>query len=273
MNCDEARDRLKDAGRRHDASLEAHIRECLECALFTADAELGAASESMRVVPGTVERLLDGIELRLQRESGPTAWLQSRRTGTRLVLGAVVTLGIPLLVALLVPRGDLSVYPIVRLITIATLLVLLSVVALSVKLRPLHRPPLPTGVATALLIGAVIVVAVDVALPPAHALQPASLEGTGIDFLRRAAGCLCAGLLIGLPVLIGVGFLDRGARGSTANDLLAPLLAAVAGYLALDLHCPLVSRAHLLVGHASLLLVFPVVFVALFGRHSRRARQ
>jgi hypothetical protein len=273
MNCRDVRARLQDARMRHDASIEAHLRNCVECALLAADADLTGLAGSARVTPADIEALLGDTQSRLRRERGPAAWLRSRRTRTRLLLGAAAALGVPLLFALAAPRPDLTVYPMVRLLTIATLLVLLSGVALSLKLRPLHRPALPTGMVTAVLIGAVLVVAIDIALPPAHALSPASLQGTGADFARRAAGCFFAGLLIGLPALLAAGLLDRGEHPhSAASDLLTPLLAAVAGYLALDLHCPLVGRAHLLAGHASLLLALPLLFIVWRSIQVRRTR-
>jgi hypothetical protein len=272
MDCSDVRERLRDVQGRRDARVEAHLQACIDCALLAADAALAGQAESP-TASADIEAILDRTEARLQRERGCIAWLRNRRTSTRLLLGALAALGVPLAFALAAPRTDLSVYPLPRLVTIAACLILFSAGALSVKLRPLHRPALPSGLAAALLVAAIVVIGTDIALPPAHAVPAASLAETGADFARRAAGCLSVGFLIGLPALLAAGWLDRTRHARGATGWLSPLLAAVAGYLALDLHCPLVARAHLLVGHAGLLLVFPVLVIVLrrFRRVSRLA--
>ena len=104
-------------------------------------------------------------------------------------------------------------------------------------------------------------------LAPAHTVHAASLEGQGADFWPRALACLGFGLAIAVPVLVTAWLLERFPGARPMLWVLASGLGGLAGNLALHVHCPITSMAHLLAGHASV----GVVLLALLLVAVRRA--
>ena len=80
--------------------------------------------------------------------------------------------------------------------------------------------------------------------------HPESFEGRGADFWPRASACLLFGTLTSLPLLAALVLADRRERRPAGSLAFAAAAAGLAGNLTLLLHCPLVARGHLLVGHA-----------------------
>lgn len=204
--------------------------------------------------PTDIDDLFDGLAKQLEGERGPRAWLRSRSTFARLALLAALALIVPLWALLLAPRVDLPIYPRLRLAVELIVLASPAVCAWLSCLRPLYRPPLPRWVGPALMafaLGAAITV---VALPPAHADHPASLLGVGEDLIPRAVACFALGAAWGIPIML-LGIL-AGRTSRPAPTLFA--LAALAGMIGLQLHCPLVSPAHLFAGHATVTIAYLV---------------
>jgi hypothetical protein len=147
-------------------------------------------------------------------------------------------------------RADLAVYPselFLLAMAAAGAVIGLGVV---VELWPLHRRPLRpllgrASVALALLVPFVL------AMGPVHTAHPASLEGTGADFIPRAGACFLYGSVFGAPFVALLWALDRSAQARPATALLAALLAGVAANLALLVHCAITAPAHLALGHAT----------------------
>jgi hypothetical protein len=267
MECSEVRKRLAAGEEAAVAELDAHLAECQECSLVALEQTGAALGEgALKADAGQLDALLARVGNRLADERGTAAWLRSRPTWQRWGFGALVAICGPLLFAAARPRADWAVYPIERLLTGAVLLVGLVTMCLWVKLRPLHRPRLSTRTPVLLAIASLTVMFVDVALPAAHSLHPASLVGTGADFLPQALSCLFAGLLMGVPALVLTAMLDRSNDGWRDASILGAVIAAQVGYLYLHLHCPIVAPVHLLAGHMTVLLVFLAAYPALCAR-------
>lgn len=212
---------------------------------------------------GMFREVRDRID-RSRRE--PTWWLRSRPTVVRRAI-AVLAFAVLATVGLLaMPRPDMGVYPMERMVASLVALGVLLVWCIHRALRPLHEPA-PRRGRTWLLIGVALATALVVTvLPPAHHAHPASLGGTGDELVSRAAPCFCFGLLVGLPVYVLVWLLDRG---SALSALLAAAAAGLTGNFVLQVHCPLVAPAHTTLAHFGAAVAF-VVGIALFGPIERR---
>lgn len=252
-----------------DSALEpdeaAHLAGCADCAR----AELEAAVALPDAVDTAAVR--GRLQAELAREAGVLGWWRSRPTALRRLVVLVVLLGTALGLGLLRPRADLGVFPVPRMmllvVTYGAVGALASLGALGSGRRPVVRPQLAgLGLAVA------VVVSFGLALlPPAHSAHPASLGGTGAALLPRALACLLTGLAVALP---GVVLLGLGAR-ATGHSLRAPwvlaaLGGALAGQLALQLHCPLVGSGHRVAGHALLVVVLGLVTWVLAERLAAR---
>jgi hypothetical protein len=257
MDCFEVRRRLATGIGITDPVVEEHLLACEDCAAAALE-EAGAKLKEGAPEPDSaeIETLLQGIGQRLAAERGVAAWLRSLPTWQRLVVAVLPAIVLPLVFGAASPRLDIAVYPTARLIGLALPLLVLSAVSLLVKLRPLYRPRLSARLPIFLAVLSLGVMALDVALPAAHSLHPASLGGTGADLLPRAMQCLISGLLLGFPSFLLTAMLDRSNDGWRDASVLGAVLAGLAGYLSLHLHCPIVAPAHLLVGHLTVLAAF-----------------
>ena len=232
----------------------AHVADCSDCTRAELDAAL-ASPEGLEL-----DGLLEEVRADIAREQGIAGRWRSQPTAVRRGVGLAALLGTALVYGLLRPRVDMAVFPMPRMLLLVGIYgfvgALASLGSLGSARRPVLRPRLAlVGLAVA------VVVSVGLALlPPAHQAHPASLEGTGPDFVPRALACLLTGLSVALP---GVLLLGLGAR-ATGHSLRAPwvlgaVAGALAGQLALQLHCPIVSSGHRLAGHALLVIVLGVV--------------
>lgn len=204
------------------------------------------------------------LEALLEKEvNAPSSFRSLSTRSTRIVVGLVAVLVIAI-IAIATPREDLHVYPSLRLAAELSFVALAGGALAWLATRPLHRPAFSTAKHASLLLLGVVLATGFMALPAAHAEHPASLLGTGDDFLSRALACFLAGLLWAIPVIAAVFVTARARRLPTAG--LA--FAGAASIITLQLHCPLVSPVHLLAGHAPVigLLVLGGVLLAVIGR-------
>lgn len=250
MDCSGIQDILRSGGRPDTPEAQAHRETCGACrVLVSEDARLVGALDSLDLPTGNLDSMLADLTGRLERERGLLAWLRSRSTQVRVGLVGALGAVMALLALALTPRADLAVYPISRMALVVVGLTALATWTITHGLRPLHRPPRTTG--WAILALALMVPMALALLPVAHAAHPASLEGAGDDFLRRAMACFLFGAITGLPVLVLARFVDRRAHTNRVSGLLAAALAGLVGNLALQFHCPITHLPHLLVGHAA----------------------
>lgn len=249
------------AGAALDPDAAAHLADCADCARVELDLAL-AVDECVDEAA-----VLDGLHARMAAERGPLGWWRSQPTGRRRALGLTVVLGSALAFGLLRPRPDLAVFPMPRMLALvgiyAVVGALASLGALGSRRAPVVRPRL----AWAALAVALVVSVGLAALPPAHSAHPASLGGTGAALVPRALACLGVGAGVALPGLLVLGL---GAR-ATGHSLRAPWVlgaaaGALAGQLALQLHCPVVASGHRLLGHALLVVILGLATLLLAGR-------
>ena len=269
MSCDRVQAQLR-AGADLDVAGEAHLDGCVECMAVAVQGEGLAPGAHAVELPG-FDGLLADVEAAVAAERGPLAWLRGLPSAARLALGLAAALGVPLAVGALTLRADFGVYPRARFALIGVTLAVAVAAAIRVALRPLHRAPLAHAWVTALTLASIAALALIASLPSAHQLHAASLAGVGADFARRALACLAFGAAVGVPVAFAARALGRGGPTWLGSPLMAPLAGAVAGNLALHLHCPLVAPAHLLAGHFTVLAPFALAVAVVAVRWRRAA--
>ncbi len=191
------------------------------------------------------------LERDLAREVGPVARLRSLETSKRVGLGVIAALFITALSLGLTGRPDWALYPASRMIAELSAVALVFTGALWWTLFPAHRPT-PRTLWTLLLVATgTSLPFVLAALPMAHALHDASLQGAGEDLAARAGACFIWGMVSALPVLFLLVALDRDGQSSGSRIVCAAVAAALVGVLSLQVHCPITQPIHLLWGHAS----------------------
>lgn len=137
------------------------------------------------------------------------------------------------------------------LVTLAAYAVLL-LVAVFLATRPVHLPQLPRWKAN--MVAAVTIVATLVAaLWPSTeaAAASSSVAADTPPFMFMA--CMGMGLLLGIPAYALLRLFDRG---NSFGNLMAAAAAGLAGNLLLNMHCPVQTGAHALLGHASVAMIF-----------------
>jgi hypothetical protein len=194
---------------------------------------------------------LDGLHAELQaklaEERGPAAWLRSRSTPVRGVLGgAAVALVVVATMAIWL-RPDFEVYPAGRMLALLALLAGLIIVHLILVLWPLQLPAAPRWLSRAAVIAAPLGLLVLYALPAAHNVHPRSLHPEGLwPMFQAALWCLLIGTAVAGGLYVVLRSLDRGG---TQRLLLMAACAGLAANLMLQLHCPKTAPMHLLIGH------------------------
>ena len=265
-DCNAVRDAFKKGQSLATPELRAHVDTCAPCTELVADeARLGQRLAEAQAPQDDVDwnAQLARLQKSVAQERGARAWLRSRPTPIRLVLAAGTAALLLMLVVAFSRRADLGVYPLLRLSATLAIYTLLAGMLLRSALVRLQQPWPVAASRWPLLALAVALPFVAASLPVAHALHPASLEGAGADFTRRAVACFTYGGVVALPVvLLTIGL----ARTRIVGDVLAPVVgvsAALVGMAALELHCPITHPVHLLVGHATVGLVWFSVWFGL----------
>jgi hypothetical protein len=136
---------------------------------------------------------------------------------------------------------------------IATLLsfCLLLIVAMVMVTRPVHRPALPRWQVACLIAVAIGATVLAAFWPGADARAAAHPHDTGV----MVGACMGVGLLLGVPVYALLRLVDRG---SSFGNLVAAAAAGLAGNFVLEAHCSIESAHHVLLGHASVAILFVV---------------
>ncbi len=272
MDCPELRNELlAGGGKAISAAARAHAETCSVCGLLLADdgamaRRLGAAPP----VPMDADLELAAMQRLMGGERGLRASLRGARTAARVGVVFLVALVVAGAVLSLRPRADLDVYPHYRLVAGTLALSLAAVVGLWIFVRPLSRPPVGrVQLAAAAALGVVLPFTLA-ALPQAHRLLEVSLAGAGTDLLPRAVGCLAIGLAVSAPVLAAAWLVDRGGRGAAPWSF-AAIAGGLVGNLALELHCPLTGRMHLLLSHAWVTVLVVILVWAFATATQKRA--
>lgn len=272
MECRDIQKRIRAGNTLDDPGVRAHVGSCTACATLVVGAEsFVRALDAADVTPSEADTpSFDVLASRIERERGPLAWLASRPTALRMLLALAGVAVLTTLVALAAPRADLAVYPLGRMLGLLLALGAVAAAVVVVALRPLFLPQLPAKLEPALLALALTAPFLVGVLPMAHMAHPASLEGTGADFLRRAAACFVFGAVVGAPILVLARFLDRRRHARIATALLAAAVGGLTGNLALQLHCPITDPSHILVGHGTVGMGLALVYGGLAVVFARR---
>ncbi|MEM7158290.1 MAG: hypothetical protein AAF799_35955 [Myxococcota bacterium] len=274
--CQQVHAIMREGGSVEGTDLESHVNGCPACAELIDGGPTFADALDASAEPPSAEAQLDGlwaeIDASIEEEQGPASWIHSRSTPARVAMVAGMVVAVIAFVLVAWARLDLSVYPLGRLALDLSVLTLPVLVILAIVMRPLHRSAWPRWVeflALALAVGAVLV---GPMLMPAHHDHPASMGGVGDALIPRAVLCISVGTLLGLPILVILGFVSRSRGPFGMPRGLAVVLAGSVGCLGVFLHCPLVEPQHLLFGHASVLAGFIALglLVASLGRWPRR---
>jgi hypothetical protein len=171
-----------------------------------------------------------------------------------------------MLVALTIPRWHRAPVPVSHVVLVVSVLSALLAVSLRLGLRPLQAPPTSAQLGIATLIGAI-------AAPFLFAILPIAGSDVqhlpGVSDTSATAWCFGIGAFVGVLVVVGLRALDRGAHGSRSAALFAAAAGGLAANVALELHCALTVRSHLVIGHAGVALALLLAY-GLFPRRGER---
>ncbi len=198
-----------------------------------------------------IDRMFDSVKGECAKSDKTIAgFFRSRSTVVRRLI--VLTVFAVLAVAgwYKVPLVDESVRTGQWVATLAVFCVLL-LIAMMMVTRPVHRPELPPWQVTCLVcvaIGATVLAA----FWPGPGVQAATHEhASGMI----AGACMGFGLLLGVPVYALLRLVDRG---NAFGSLIAAAAAGLAGNFVLKAHCAIDTTGHVLLGHASVAVLFVV---------------
>lgn len=240
--------------------VQRHIDECDACRELLAGGPL-------------VDLLRDpALSLELPLAGGLLDRLRSLSTRLRVLLLVLAVLLVTAFNVFFALRTDAPVFPFARMALSLVALAIPAVLAGMLVLRPLFVPRPGRAVLPTLVSLGVFIPVVLAFLPAAHDLahaHPESFEGAGVDFWPRAIGCLIYGSIMGSPILLALFLLARGGNGPLVTVLGGLTAAALAGNVALQLHCPILSHAHLLVGHAGVPIIALMIGIPLALRRWR----
>ncbi len=234
------------------AALQKHSANCPIC-----------GTERAREMEGT-GALFATIQEAIQRERGPRAWLRSLPTRTRMAGVAMWAALLITAVAIVTPRAARGPVPLFRVVPVVAALAALATVALRIVLRPLQSPPPSRREIATCFVAGLLAPAVFALLPGPG---PAVTSIAGFSSCTATTGCFVIGLVPGALVLVALRLLDRGGYGSRDGAFIAAITGGLVGNIALELHCPITTPQHLLLGHATVGVALVLGYHALtFGR-------
>jgi hypothetical protein len=244
VDCTEIRDALLAGTLPAGPGVEEHLRACEPCAeLLANQGTLGRVLSSARASDAAPAELLTAVEGALRAETGPRAWLRSRRTPVRLLLAGVAA---AVVIVVGTSGGDGAAAPAGAALVWLGAFGLGGLACLPTFLASLGRPGVAPAARLALVLAAI-------ALPFGFALGSTpgapAVEGS---FAELAFGCFVYGAILALPFF---GFLWALDRSSRPWPLILAGFASVAGLaanMALVFHCGNTEPAHLAAGHATI---------------------
>ena len=268
MECAEIRSLFVAGSIPAGASVDAHLSVCPHCReLFERDAQLGrrlALAVPAEVPPGDLFAL---VEKDVKAEVGLRARLRALSTETRGATLMVVAM-LPVLGHLLLDRRtDLAEYSASWFRGIAALFVLSFVVSVGFLLRgasaPVRSPWRERGLALVLL----LVPAAAALLAPLGAGSPEA-----VFVLGEPSSCFTWGAAFVVPLVFAYWLFERRDTIPARTLVAAGALAGLAANALLHMHCGSANPAHLLLGHASIGLVWAVALRLALGSGSAQTR-
>ncbi len=248
--------------------VDAHLKVCPHCReLFERGAQLGrrlALGVSPSVEPGD---LFAQIEKDVKADVGVRARLRALSTPARTALLLAVA-ALPVLGHLLFDRrADFGEYSPSLFWGVALLFGAALVVGVRSLLRgagaPLRSPWRERGLALSLL----VVPGVAALLAPLGAGSPEAAEALG-----NPSSCFTWGAAFVVPLVLAYWLFERRDAVPARTLIAAGALAGLAANLLLHTHCGSANPAHLLLGHASIGLVWAVALRLALGSGSTQSR-
>jgi hypothetical protein len=251
-SCAEIRDAMLRGETLADPDSRAHLDACSACAeLAKASSTFtGAMPRDSGSSSPEVDALLVGVKDAIAREDRPLAWLRNRPTWLRRLVALFSSYAVITAVVAWAPRPDLDLYSPSRMAAVMIAWGVLLLIAGMIAVEPAHHPAHTTK--TIALFAAICLVGLLCAslMPPPDDPYPAA----GADLISTALRCFSFGVAITLPVFLVSRLLDQ--RVTRAAALLSAAAAGLTANLALQLHCPITSPAHLVAGHCTVAFVF-----------------
>lgn len=265
MDCSEIRDRFLKGEAVVTEQVQRHLTGCPECqALFEGGAQLGhrLASQAASALPFPDE-LFAQTEASVAAEIGPRAWLRSRPTHFQSRVVALGVLCVVLLGGVARLRPDFAEYPSTRLLLLFGVSSCLILVAFRKGLRfPARLGNFGDHPEFAL---AALGIPFLLAFAPATEVSRQASSGGALN-------CFVYGALFTVPLALLLWACDRNDRPSQGTVCLAAVGLGLSANLVLELHCPNGNAVHLLLGHASIGILWLVTWAVLrvSGNAARR---
>jgi hypothetical protein len=158
-------------------------------------------------------------------------------------------------------RADFDVYPRFMLFAVWGAFAGLAAAMMIAALQPLHRAEGPSK-RTAALLGFAVALPVLVGVLP----QPHGAPVVEGSFAALASNCFFYGLLVSVPVLLGLWLLSRTGVNVSGRVLLGTAAAGLVGNLALQIHCSIANAAHQICGHGPVLIFLLMIAAAWIQR-------
>jgi len=198
-----------------------------------------------------LDRMFSNVKRKCEQSDKTVAgFLRSRSTTVRRLIVLTVFTGLGIAGYFMIPMVDESLRDPQWVGTLVAFVVLLCI-AMIVVTRPVHRPELPRWQIVC-LVGVAVGATILAALWPGSGASAAShLHDTGV----MAGACMGVGLLLGVPVYALLRLVDRG---HAFGNLVAAAAAGLAGNFVLKAHCAIETTGHVLLGHASVAVLFVV---------------
>lgn len=254
MNCNEARDRILSG--RLDEQVAAHLRECEPCATLAADeARLARALSKSAGSPPTdapddFAALLSKVE---DEDSTLRGRLRALPTHLRSGVGLSTAVVVAVLFLLFSRRADWNVYPMLRMGMISLAFFGALVVGVGMSFPRLYRPERPLAFRLFVLAFMLFVAFLPAMLPIPYA---SAIEASA--FWPSVGACIGLGTAAAIPALVTLRLLQRDDLNVWSTIFLATT-GGISAHLALQMHCPIVDRAHVGLAHAGLALLFAAV--------------
>ncbi|MCO4769709.1 MAG: hypothetical protein KDA24_06720 [Deltaproteobacteria bacterium] len=230
------------------------------------DPRLDAALQAL-ARPPEASAEVEGAEARLgatkqavASETGFVTTVRQLPTPARLAIAAVAMAALATIVLLVNARADLGEYPALRLAMEGASSAALALILTSVALRGPHKAAASSGVTWGLAIAAVALPAALALVPPENLMLPGAKGGEG-TFVKDVMACFLYGSAAALPILGTLAVLQRLPPTRARVSALAAAGAGLGGVLALQMHCPIALRDHLLIGHATVPLAAMLVIL------------
>ena len=266
MDCTDLHRELA-AGVPSGPEVDAHLAVCPPCsALLADDCAVASALDTLRDGRDDLDALKGRTLAAVADDRGPRGFMAKTPTWVHstALLGAVIAIALSQIMAL---RADFDAYP-----TALMVLVLAAFTGPLIGLtlgatRPVHQAPLSRAIQSGLWLTALAIPLVVAAMPAPHTHPASDIAGA---FGQATFACFAFGAAITVGILVLHKLFDRRSHADRDSTILAALIGALAGAIALQLHCPFSNNAHQALGHASQGVLFAgLIFTWFSARQSR----